>query len=134
MRHEGVRHPGEVLNVQFLRKKRMSRKELAEKSNIAVSRINSFIVCRARIRELDAYRLAVAFPETSEDYWLQLQMDFDLYKKMSDTDQLQYREKIRVEEERSRAVARRGAPVLIRGPITSESRADQSLNCEHRSE
>lgn len=80
-------HPGEMLREEFLEPMNLTQKELADSIRVPYQRINE-IVCRKRgVTPSTALRLAKYFG-MSADFWLNLQIKFDLYaawKKEEDT-------------------------------------------------
>lgn len=73
----GPIHPGEILKEEFLDPMGMSQAHLAEKAGIAAMRISEIIRGRRGITADTALGLAEAFG-TSPEFWLQLQMRYDL--------------------------------------------------------
>jgi len=70
-------HPGEVLFLEFLEPMEMSQSQLAKDIGVAPRRINEIVLKKRRITADTALRLAKYF-QVSPDFWLGLQMDYDL--------------------------------------------------------
>ncbi len=70
-------HPGEVLLEEFLRPMDMSQNQLALAIRVPARRINEIVHGRRRITTDTALRLARYFT-VSPQFWLGLQMDYDL--------------------------------------------------------
>jgi addiction module HigA family antidote len=70
-------HPGEVLQAEFLEPMGLSQNELARGLGVPPRRINEIVLQKRRITADTALRLARFF-KMSPDFWLGLQMDYDL--------------------------------------------------------
>jgi addiction module HigA family antidote len=70
-------HPGEILYEEFLVPMRLSQNRLARGIGVPPRRINEIILKKRRLTADTALRLARYFKMTPE-FWLGLQMDFDL--------------------------------------------------------
>jgi addiction module HigA family antidote len=70
-------HPGEVLLHEFLEPMELSQTRLAKGIGVPPRRINEIVLQKRRITADTALRLARYF-KMSPDFWLGLQMDFDL--------------------------------------------------------
>ncbi len=70
-------HPGEVLLLEFLEPMEMSQSRLARGIGVPPRRINEIVLKKRRITADTALRLGKYF-QVSPDFWLGLQMDFDL--------------------------------------------------------
>ena len=70
-------HPGEVLLEEFLKPMNLSQNRLALDIRVPARRINEIVHGKRRITPDTALRLARYF-EMSPEFWLGLQMDFDL--------------------------------------------------------
>ena len=70
-------HPGEVLQEEFLRPLGLSQNQLALAIRVPARRINEIVHGQRRITVDTALRLARYF-KMSPQFWLGLQMDFDL--------------------------------------------------------
>jgi len=84
-------HPGEVLLEEFLKPMGLSQNKIALDIRVPARRINEIILGKRRITPDTALRLAKYF-HMSPQFWLGLQMDYDL-----DTAEDQYAEKIEKE-------------------------------------
>ncbi|MCD6261945.1 MAG: HigA family addiction module antidote protein [Deltaproteobacteria bacterium] len=80
--HREPTHPGEMLLEEFLRPMGMTQKELSEGIKVPYQRINEIINGKRGITPSTALRLAKFFG-TSEDFWLNLQLRWDLYRAMN---------------------------------------------------
>jgi len=70
-------HPGEVLEKEFLEPMGLSQSELARGLSVPPRRINEIVLRKRRITADTALRLARYFGMSAE-FWLGLQMDYDL--------------------------------------------------------
>ncbi len=70
-------HPGEVLLLEFLEPMELSQSRLARDIGVPPRRINEIVLKKRRVTADTALRLAKYF-KVSPDFWLGLQMDFDL--------------------------------------------------------
>jgi addiction module HigA family antidote len=70
-------HPGEVLLLEFLEPMDLSQSRLARDIGVPPRRINEIVLRKRRITADTALRLAKYF-KMSPDFWLGLQMDYDL--------------------------------------------------------
>jgi antitoxin HigA-1 len=70
-------HPGEVLLEEFLKPMHLSQNQLALALRVPARRINEIIHGKRRITADTALRLARYF-QVSPQFWLGLQMDYDL--------------------------------------------------------
>ncbi len=70
-------HPGEVLLEEFLRPMQLSQNRLALDIGVSPRRINEIVLGRRRMTADTALRLAKYFG-TSPQFWLGLQMSYDL--------------------------------------------------------
>jgi addiction module HigA family antidote len=70
-------HPGEVLLEEFLKPMGLSQNRLALDIRVPARRINEIVHGKRRITPDTALRLARYF-DMSPQFWLGLQMDFDL--------------------------------------------------------
>jgi addiction module HigA family antidote len=79
--HREPTHPGEMLLEEFLKPMGMTQKELLEGIKVPYQRINEIINGKRGVTPSTALRLAKFFG-TSEDFWLNLQIRWDLYRAM----------------------------------------------------
>ena len=70
-------HPGEILLEEFLKPMNLSQNRAALDMHVPARRINEIILGKRRITADTALRLAKYF-DTSPQFWLGLQMDYDL--------------------------------------------------------
>lgn len=70
-------HPGEVLLEEFLKPMQLSQNQLALALRVPARRINEIVQGKRRITADTALRLARYF-KMSPQFWLGLQMDYDL--------------------------------------------------------
>jgi len=70
-------HPGEVLYEEFLKPMGISQNRLASAIGVPPRRINEIVLMKRRITADTALRLAKYFG-MSPQFWLGLQMDYDL--------------------------------------------------------
>ncbi len=80
-------HPGEVLFEEFLKPMNISQNQLGRDLGVSARRINEIIHGKRSITADTALRLARYF-DNSPQFWLGLQMDYDLDV---DTDRLSHR-------------------------------------------
>lgn len=72
-------HPGEILEEEFLKPLGISAYRLAKETKIPATRISQIIKGRRRITADTALRFGKFFGN-SADFWLGLQMEYDLRK------------------------------------------------------
>ena len=70
-------HPGEVLLEEFLKPMNLSQNQVALAIRVPARRINEIVQRKRRITADTALRLAFYF-DMSPQFWLGLQMDYDL--------------------------------------------------------
>ena len=70
-------HPGEVLLEEFLKPMNLSQNQLALATRVPARRINEIVHGKRRVTADTALRLARYFG-VSPQFWLGLQMDYDL--------------------------------------------------------
>ena len=70
-------HPGEVLREDFLTPLHMSANALSVALSVPATRIHEIVKERRAITADTAYRLARYF-DTTPEFWLNLQIDYDL--------------------------------------------------------
>lgn len=76
--HRPPTHPGEMLLEEFLNPMGITQKELADAIRVPYQRVNEIVNGRRGITPGTALRLAKYF-NISPDYWLNLQLRWDLY-------------------------------------------------------
>ena len=84
-------HPGEMLLEEFLIPIGLTQRHLADALNVPYQRINEIINGRRGITPNTALRLARFF-NTSADFWMNLQLRWDLY--FAQQDEAEHLEKI----------------------------------------
>lgn len=72
-------HPGEMLAEEFLQPMGITQRDVADGIHVPYQRINELVNKKRGITPSTALRLAKFF-NTSPDYWLNLQMRWDLYR------------------------------------------------------
>jgi addiction module HigA family antidote len=77
--HREPTHPGEMLIKEFLVPMGLTQRELANSIHVPYQRINEIINKKRGITPSTALRLAKFFG-MSEDFWMNLQLRWDLYK------------------------------------------------------
>ena len=70
-------HPGEVLLEEFLKPLNLSQHQLAINMRVSPQKINDIVRAKRGITADTAIRLALAL-NTTPEFWLGLQMDYDL--------------------------------------------------------
>jgi len=70
-------HPGDILLLEFLKPMKLSQNQLARDIGVPPRRINEIVLGKRRITADTALRLARYF-NMSAEFWLGLQMDYDL--------------------------------------------------------
>ena len=79
-----VKHPGELLREYYMEPRGMSTAELADHLEKSPEYTRRLLQGRRDITRIDAYHLASTF-ETSKEFWLNLQRDYDLRMKNGPT-------------------------------------------------
>jgi addiction module HigA family antidote len=77
-------HPGEILNEEFLKPMSLSQNRLALALGVPARRINEIVLGKRGISADTALRLSAYFGN-SADFWLGIQMDYDLDTARIDT-------------------------------------------------
>ncbi len=72
-------HPGEMLVEEFLNPMKITQRELATAIHVPYQRVNELVNQKRGVTPSTALRLARFFG-MSADFWLNLQMRWDLYK------------------------------------------------------
>jgi antitoxin HigA-1 len=70
-------HPGEVLQHEFIEPMGLTQNKLAQALHVPARRINEIALGKRRITADTALRLSLYF-KNSPQFWLGLQMDYDL--------------------------------------------------------
>ncbi len=76
-------HPGEVLAEEFVTPMGLTQRQLADAILVPYQRVNEIVNRRRGITPATALRLA-KFLGTTPDFWLNLQMRWDLYEAQHD--------------------------------------------------
>lgn len=76
--HREPTHPGEMLVAEFLRPMGISQRDLANGIRVPYQRVNELVNRRRGVTPSTALRLAKFFG-MSADFWLNLQLRWDLY-------------------------------------------------------
>ena len=76
-RHLDPVHPGEILDEEFLKPMGLSQNKLANEVGVPPRRINEIVLGKRRVSADTALRLSRYF-NMSPQFWLGLQMDYDL--------------------------------------------------------
>ena len=77
--HREPTHPGEMLLKEFLIPMKITQKELASSIHVPYQRVNEIVNKKRGVTPSTALRLSYFFG-VSEDFWLNLQLRWDLYK------------------------------------------------------
>ena len=77
--HREPTHPGEMLKEEFLVPMEISQRELADAIHVPYQRVNELINQKRGVTPSTALRLAKFF-NVSADFWLNLQVRWDLYR------------------------------------------------------
>jgi antitoxin HigA-1 len=80
--HRPPTHPGEMLKEEFLQPMALSQRDLANALHVPYQRINELVNQRRGITPSTALRLAKFFGVSAE-FWMSLQMRWDLYRARS---------------------------------------------------
>ena len=76
--HRKPTHPGEMLVAEFLRPMGLTQRDLANGIRVPYQRVNELVNGRRGVTPSTALRLAKFFG-MSADFWLNLQLRWDLY-------------------------------------------------------
>jgi antitoxin HigA-1 len=71
-------HPGEILFEEFLKPRDMTQSELSERLRIPLQRVNSIVNGKRSVTPETAILLARFF-ETTAQFWMNLQTQYDLW-------------------------------------------------------
>lgn len=94
--HREPTHPGDMLLEEFLRPMALSQRELAEGIHVPYQRVNELINKKRGMTPSTALRLSRFFG-TSADFWMNLQLRWDLYQAgISEADELKRIQRIKV--------------------------------------
>ena len=81
--HRAPTHPGEMLLVEFLEPMGISQRDLASGIRVPYQRVNELVNGRRGVSPSTALRLS-RFLGTSAEFWLNLQLRWDLYAAQRD--------------------------------------------------
>ncbi len=73
-------HPGEILRELYLDELGLSITEAAKGLGISRKTLSELVNGKAGVSPLMAMRLSIAFPNTSPQFWLNMQNQYDLWK------------------------------------------------------
>lgn len=76
--HREPTHPGEMLVEEFLEPMQLTQRDLARGIRVPYQRVNELVNGRRGVTPATALRLAKFFG-TTPDFWLNLQLRWDLY-------------------------------------------------------
>ena len=77
--HREPTHPGEMLLEEFLKPMLVSQRDLADGIHVSYQRVNELVNKKRGVTPGTALRLAKFFG-TSADFWMNLQLRWDLYQ------------------------------------------------------
>jgi antitoxin HigA-1 len=77
--HRSPTHPGEMLLEEFLRPMSLTQRDLAQRIYVPYQRVNELVNKKRGMTPSTALRLAKFFG-TSADFWMNLQLRWDLYQ------------------------------------------------------
>ena len=80
--HRPPTHPGEMLKEEFLEPMKISQRDLANAIHVPYQRVNELVNQKRGVTPSTALRLAKFFG-VSADFWLSLQVRWDLYRAQS---------------------------------------------------
>ncbi|MCK7576087.1 MAG: HigA family addiction module antitoxin [Chromatiales bacterium] len=80
--HRPPTHPGEMLKEEFLEPMQISQRDLANAIHVPYQKINELVNSKRGVTPSIALRLAKFFG-VSADFWLNLQVRWDLYRAQS---------------------------------------------------
>jgi addiction module HigA family antidote len=72
-------HPGEMILEEFLVPMELTQRQLADSLHMPYQRVNEIVDGRRGVTPATALRLAKSFG-TSEEFWMNLQLRWDLYR------------------------------------------------------
>jgi len=72
-------HPGEVLREEFLLPMKITQQQLADAIHVSFQRINELVNGKRGVTPSTSLRLSRFF-EVPEDFWMNLQVRWDLYR------------------------------------------------------
>lgn len=78
-KHRAPTHPGEILQEEFLRPLGLTQQALANKMGVPIQRVNTIVSGKRGVTAETAILLGRVF-ETTPQFWMNLQTNFDLWK------------------------------------------------------
>ena len=78
-KHRRPTHPGEIIRYEFLEPLQLTQQELADAIGVTRVRVNEIILGKRSITPDTAFRLAKFF-NTTADFWIGLQTNFDMWE------------------------------------------------------
>jgi addiction module HigA family antidote len=72
-------HPGAILKELYIEPLKLTLRDVSEALGIARQTLSYLINSKSRINSVMAVRLSRGFPNTSPEYWLNLQQQYDLW-------------------------------------------------------
>jgi len=78
-KHRKPSHPGEILLQEFILPMKISQVELAQRMGVPIQRVNTLINGKRGMTAETAILLSRSL-RTSSEFWMNLQVAFDLYK------------------------------------------------------
>jgi antitoxin HigA-1 len=75
-------HPGEILLLEFLQPLELSQVELAKRMQVPIQRVNTLVNGKRDVTAETAILLSRVL-KTSSEFWMNLQVAYDLYKAQS---------------------------------------------------
>ncbi len=92
-------HPGEIIRYEFLEPLNLTQQELADAIGVIRVRVNEIVLGKRSITPDTAFRLAKLF-NTTADFWMGLQVNFDMWETLQSN---------KTEYERIKPVVRKAA-------------------------
>ncbi len=77
--HRPPTHPGEMLLREFLEPAKLSQTDAARRLGMSINRLNELINGKRGMTPDTALRLAELFPGVTAQFWMGLQVDYDLW-------------------------------------------------------
>jgi len=77
-KHREPTHPGEILLEEFLKPKKMTQAELAQKMGVPIQRVNTLINGRRDMTEETAILISRVLGTTPQ-FWMNLQTTYNLF-------------------------------------------------------
>jgi len=87
--HRQPAHPGRILKNLYLSPLSISNTKLAETGGVSRKTISQIVNEHKPVTPNMALRLSRAFPNTSAEFWLNLQKNYDLWQAEQDANYLQ---------------------------------------------